>query len=313
MNSTLIVFLDGVGLGEADPGVNPFMHARMPFLHTLLGVPHLAANTAGAMTRQAALLAVDAGLGVEGLPQSATGQTAILTGHNAPALLGEHFGPYPSQPLRQLLAEQSLFARLTRQNRPVAYANAYPRRFLDRIERGKGRLSANTLAAHMAGLPLRGLPELRRGEAISALFTNEFWPEPNVSLPLLPVREAGQKLARLAMRHQLTFFEFWYSDYLGHKMEREESVRILERLDGFLAGVCDTLDFSRSLLLVISDHGNLEDWTTKKHTPHPALGLLVGQPVEPMAARLQSLTDVAPLIVDYLDGADSPPVLPRER
>ncbi len=278
------------------------MRARMPFLQALLGVPHLAADTAGAMTPQAALLAVDATLGVDGLPQSATGQTAILTGQNAPALLGEHFGPYPNPPLRQLLAERSLFAQLSRQNRPAAYANAYPRRFLDRLERGKGRLSANTLAAHLAGLPLRGLPELRRGEAISALFTNEFWPEPNVSLPLLPVRDAGQKLAWLAMRHHLTFFEFWYSDYLGHKMEREESVQILERLDAFLSGVCDTLDFAQSLLLVISDHGNIEDWTTKKHTLNPALGLLVGQGIEGAASRLQSLTDVTPLLMDYLNG-----------
>jgi bisphosphoglycerate-independent phosphoglycerate mutase (AlkP superfamily) len=84
-------------------------------------------------------------------------------------------------------------------------------------------------------------------------------------------------------------------------MEREQSIQILERLDSFLAGVCDTLDWAQSLLLVISDHGNFEDWTTKKHTRHPALGLLVGQSIKQKASRLQSLTDVAPLVVDYLD------------
>ncbi|NJN93408.1 MAG: phosphoglyceromutase, partial [Anaerolineales bacterium] len=92
----IILFLDGVGLGEAEPEANPFMHAEMPTVRSLLGVSHLTRETAGTVTGQAALLGLDACLGVPGLPQSATGQTTILTGYNAPAVLGEHYGPYPN-------------------------------------------------------------------------------------------------------------------------------------------------------------------------------------------------------------------------
>ena len=301
MKSALIIFLDGVGLGEANPEVNPFMHAEMPFLHGLLSVPYLAKDTAGAQTAQAALLGVDATLGVAGLPQSGTGQTAILTGQNAPIILGEHSGPYPNRHLREILAEHSLFTILRQQDRPVAYANAYPQRFLERVQRGKGRLSANTLAAHQAGLLLRGTTHLQQGQAIAALFTNDHWPEADAGLPLITAHEAGQNLAGLAMQHALTFFEFWYSDHLGHKMARKESVQVLAHLDSFVAGVCDRLDFSQSLLLVISDHGNFEDWTTKKHTRNPALGLLIGSQAAAMSDRMQSLTDVSSLILDYLE------------
>ncbi len=296
----LILFLDGVGLGDADPETNPFMHVDLPTARALLGVSHLTREAAGTITPQAALLGLDARLNVPGLPQSATGQTTILTGRNAPALLGEHSGPYPNQPLRDLLANHSIFKTLLNAGRPVAYANAYPHRFIERWQRGKGRLSANTQAAALAGLKLRSTDDLRRGRAIGALFSNEFWPEPGANLPPLTARQAGKQLAALAQEHTLTFFEFWYSDMLGHKQERGETLKMLHRLDDFLAGILEQMAGSDSLLLVVSDHGNLEDWSTSKHTTNPALTLLAGAGTPEVAARLHSLADVTPALLEYL-------------
>jgi 2,3-bisphosphoglycerate-independent phosphoglycerate mutase len=146
--SVVVVFLDGVGLGAADPEVNPFMHVELPVLQSLLDGPHVTLEMAGTVTDRAALLGLDARLGVEGLPQSATGQTTILTGHNAPAAIGEHYGPYPDRRLRAML-DGSIFKALLKAGQPVAYANAYPHRFLDRLRRGKGRLSSNCAAARI--------------------------------------------------------------------------------------------------------------------------------------------------------------------
>lgn len=300
MKFVLILFLDGVGLGDANSGANPFMHAHMPAVQSLLGVLHLTKEGAGTINGPAALLGLDASLGVPGLPQSGTGQTTILTGRNAPALLSEHVGPYPNQKLRELLARESLFHTLRQADQPVAYANAYPKRFLDRLERGTGRLSANTQAAHMAGLKIRGTKDLQQGRAIAALLSNDFWPEPQAQLPPLSPYEAGRQLVALAEDHALTFFEFWYSDVLGHKLEREKSIETLSRLDQFLAGVLNRLDRTRSLLLVVSDHGNFEDWTTKKHTTNPALSILVAEDVARYAAGLADLTDVKPTVLSFL-------------
>jgi hypothetical protein len=295
-----MLFLDGVGLGDADPETNPFMHVNMPTVQALLDISHLTREVAGTITGQAALLGLDALMDVPGLPQSATGQTTILTGHNAPTALGEHYGPYPNQQLRKMLAQDNIFKVLLDAGQPAAYANAYPARFLDRLKRGKGRLSANTQAAYLSNLKIRSGEDLRQGRAVSALLSNEFWPEPDLELPSVTPHQAGQKLAQLAQEHTLTFFEFWYTDLLGHKQKRAESLQILSMLDDFMAGILAELDLSRSLLLVVSDHGNFEDWTTSKHTTNPALTMLVGAGFEQLVPHLASLRDIKPVLSAYL-------------
>ncbi len=88
----LFLFLDGVGLGEDDPATNPFASTPMPHLTELLGGHRLVSDgfqdgDGKLLTdnARASLLAMDACLGVEGLPQSATGQAALFTGKNVPA------------------------------------------------------------------------------------------------------------------------------------------------------------------------------------------------------------------------------------
>lgn len=294
IDRVLVLFLDGVGLGDDDPETNPFVQADMPALRSLLGGRRPVRTNGGFSTRHATLLPLDAQLGIPGLPQSGTGQTTILTGVNAPALLGHHYGPYPNQPLRDLLRGGSLFRQLLAAGRPVAFANAYPDRFLDRLGRGTERLSANTRAALLAGLKLRGPADLKAGRAASALLTNQYWRQWGYDVPELSAAGAGMQVARLTDDHALTYFEFWYTDVAGHRQDRELSLYVLTMLDEFIGGALDALDLSRSLLLVVSDHGNFEDWRTSKHTVNPALTLLVGAGHQTVAPRLQSLQDVAP-------------------
>jgi hypothetical protein len=199
-----------------------------------------------------------------------------------------------------MLAQAGIFRTLLQTGLPVAYANAYPTRFLDRLQRGKGRLSANTQAAVLAGLKIRGGEDLQRGRAIAALLSNDFWPEPGVSLPPLTARQAGEQLVALAKDHALTYFEFWYSDLLGHRQERGETLKVLRMLDDFLGGILERLDINNSLLVVVSDHGNLEDWTTNKHTTNPAFTLLAGADFQTLAPGMRSLVDIKPAILEYL-------------
>jgi 2,3-bisphosphoglycerate-independent phosphoglycerate mutase len=297
----LVVFLDGVGLGDDDPQVNPLAQADLATVRDLLDGRRPVLGNAPFSARRASLVPLDAQLGVPGLPQSGTGQTTILTGVNAPALLGQHYGPYPSPPLRELLSNGNLFRRLLAAGKPAAFANAYPDRFLNRLGRGTERLSANTRAALQAGLKLRGPNDLKAGRAVSALLTNEYWRQWGYDMPELSIGEAGAQLAGLTQDHVMTYFEFWYTDVAGHRQDRELSLRVLSMLDEFIAGILDSLDLERILLLVISDHGNMEDWTTPKHTHNPALGLLVGAGHTQLARRLHSLADVTPALLTALD------------
>jgi 2,3-bisphosphoglycerate-independent phosphoglycerate mutase len=298
----LVLFMDGVGLGDDDPYANPMAQADIPTVRSLLDGRRPVRANGGYATRHATLLPLDAQMGVPGLPQSGTGQTTILTGVNAPALLGHHYGPYPNQTLRDLLSNGNLFRELLAAGKPVAFANAYPDRFLSRLGRGTERLSANSRAAVLAGLKLRGPAELTAGRAVSSLLTNEYWREWGYDVPVLTAAEAGAQLAGLTDDHALTYFEFWYTDVAGHRQDLELSLHILQQLDELIGGIVETLDMSRSLLLILGDHGNFEDLSTPKHTHNPALGLLVGAGVQELGPRLRSLQDVTPALKAMLTG-----------
>ena len=300
IDRVLVIFLDGVGLGDDDPQVNPLAEAPLPALRSLLGGHRPIRAHSGLNTDQASLVALEAQMGIPGLPQSGTGQVTLLTGVNAPALLGQHYGPYPSQPLVDLLSRDNLFKRMLSAGEAVAFANAYSDRFLNRVDRGTGRLSANGRTALLAGLKLRGPNDLKQGRAVSSLLTNEYFQGLGYDVPDLSAAEAGAQLAHLARDHKLTFFEFWYSDVAGHRQDRQLSLHTLELLDEFIGGTVEALDTSRALLLIVSDHGNLEDLRTRKHTLNPALALLTGAGHNAVAQQLDSLEDVTPTLLAAL-------------
>jgi hypothetical protein len=296
----IIVFLDGVGLGDDNAGANPFVKHQIPFLRSLLdGQPPLR-SLSGYSSQKATLLGLDATLGVPGLPQSGTGQTAILTGLNAAARLGQHYGPYPNPELKEMLAQHNLFSRLLARRKSVAYASAYPDRFLNRLKRGTERLSANTRAALSAGLKLRGPKELQAGRALSGLLTNHYWRSWGYDVPLITAQQAGEHLVGLNSDHALTYFEIWYTDVIGHKRDMAQAGELLALLDDFLAGVTQAMDAASTLFLVISDHGNFEDLSTKQHTLNPALVLAVGAGHQQVTAKLTSLLDIAPFVLEML-------------
>ena len=110
----LFLFLDGVGLGADDPQHNPFARANLPVLQDLLDGNRLLYSAIPLESHRATLLALDACLGVPGLPQSATGQTVLLTGLNVPAQLGYHYGPKPNPEVAKYLSDGNLFSRLSR-------------------------------------------------------------------------------------------------------------------------------------------------------------------------------------------------------
>ncbi len=109
----LFLFLDGVGLGVNDGRINPLAAVRMPNLENILDGGNLTQNQEIPITtKRATLLAIDACLGVAGRPQSASGQSALLTGKNIPALIGQHYGPKPNAEIKAILENQNIFSEL---------------------------------------------------------------------------------------------------------------------------------------------------------------------------------------------------------
>lgn len=298
----LFLFLDGVGLGADDPGVNPLAARCYPTLAALLDGHAPVLATGRLATAQADLIPTDAQLGVAGRPQSATGQAAILTGCNAPRRLGEHFGPRPDHRVRTLLDEAGIFRRLLAAGRLPYFCNAYPERYFEPILRGKRVLSAVPYAAVSGGQRLLTHRDLHAGHALAADFTNEAWRSElgYTDAPVYAPAEAGQVLWRIAQPYDFVFFEHWQTDVAGHDQDLDMGVALLRRFDGFLGGLLAAADLEHTLIIVSSDHGNLEDCSSSKHTTNPALTLLLGEPRLRYAERIAALTDFVPAILDFL-------------
>lgn len=295
----LFIFLDGIGLGADDPAINPFAHADLPTVESLLSGRKLLASSTPFEGDRATLLALDAALGVPGLPQSATGQAVLLTGINIPSRIGEHYGPKPSPEVAQFLREGNLFSEFKRMGLSVALLNAYPPRYFDSVASGRRLYSSIPLAVTSAGIPLFNKEDLFAGRALSADFSGAGW----VSMlgfpdaPVLSPFDAGRRLAELAGRYDFSLFEYWSTDYAGHKQDMRWAVEQLQAFDkvmqGLLSAAADEL-----LILITSDHGNMEDLSTRRHTPAPVPALIIA----PAAARrrfaegLTDLTGIAPAI-----------------
>jgi 2,3-bisphosphoglycerate-independent phosphoglycerate mutase len=295
----LFIFLDGIGLGEANPETNPFVRARMPNLNRLLEGQSLLKDSAPFYGDRATLLAVDPAVGVSGLAQSATGQAILLTGKNIPAEIGYHYGPKPNPEVAAFLKEGTLFSDFTKAGKKAVLLNAYPPRYFDGVDSGKRLYSSIPLAVTNAGISLFRHDDLFSGRALSADFTGEGWRTMlgYIDAPVMSPQGAGQKLASLAKEYDFALFEYWASDYAGHKQQMEEAIRLMESFDGVLGGLVDSWD-DDGLILITSDHGNMEDMSTRRHTDADVPALAIGNKTarDKFTDDMKDLTDIAPAI-----------------
>ena len=314
----LFLFLDGVGLGSNNPGRNPFSSVPMPNLIQLLDNHRLTADSldglhnieaqnfpqpsAQLVTSRATLLALDPNLGVQGIPQSATGQATLLTGINVPAAIGYHYGPKPNPEIAEYVSNGNLFHQLKQKGWHTALLGAYPPVYFSAIQSGRRKYSAIPLAAVSAGLSLKNIQDLSAGEALAADFTGNGWREHLglTDIPLYTPFQAGEKLAELSFKYHFTFFEYWMSDYVGHHQDMTAAHMILTSFDEVLAGLLASWNDQTGLVLITSDHGNLEDLSTRRHTRNPVPALLIGsaQRRAKFTRSLIDLSDVASAIMD---------------
>ena len=275
----LLVFVDGFGWGPDDPSVNP-VAAHAPRLQAWLrahGSP------------------VDAALGVPGAPQSATGQTALLTGVNAPAAMGRHVESFPGPALQEIVREHNLLRALVRRGCRVTFANGY---YMDeRTERMiRNRPSVTTVAAVSALDRVRGRAELLRGEAVSHDLTRARLRPRGYEGPLITPADAAGHLVGIARDHDFTLFEYFMTDLAGHRGDAAERARVLGELDEFWAALRAFVREPRGLLLFASDHGNIEDPTVTTHTLNPVPYAAEGHRAAEARAGVQSLDGIAPAL-----------------
>jgi hypothetical protein len=297
-----LLFIDGVGVGVRNPDFNPL--ARGEWLLSQFEDGSGTALPGGTRTL------LETTFGVPGRPQSATNQTAILTGEPAPRLIGKHVLGYPDAALRQILLRASVVKRLVATGRRATFVNGYPGAYLTALglphapalnpevvipERARRRLkpSSTTLAFAAAEVPLRTLDQVRAGEALTHDVTGARGRARGFDLPQRTPDEAAEIFWRAAEGVDFTLFEHFLADEAGHAKDMALAESALETFDAFARAVLRRRP-ADARVLVCSDHGNVEDLRTRNHTRGPVA--LLSFPPLAGAAAPETVADVAGLI-----------------
>lgn len=287
----LLFFIDGLGIG-ARGDTNPFdgLEGASPLALFQDEEPEL--------PFEGLLVRTDATLGVPGRPQSASGQTTILTGINAPAMLGYHKQGFPNQALREIINEHSIFLQLKRAGiTPNTFANAYTPVFFTTRPRW---VSATTTAVEAAGMNFRSLDDMQQGRAVFQDYTNRMLIERGLDIAPGTIEQAAETLAALAAEHRFTLYEYFITDKIGHAQDMQAARVVLADLARLVRTLLSKVDLQRTTVMLTSDHGNIEDLSTRNHTLNQVPTLIWGAQRERISRRVRSLADITPAIIEVL-------------
>jgi len=289
--SVLLFFIDGLGIGTRGPH-NP--------LDNLPNATPLAVfqNEPVETFLDGIVVSTDPRLGIDGRPQSASGQTTILTGINAPAVVGYHKQGFPNKALLEIIGEHSIFRQLKVAGvEPITFANAYTSRFFDERPRW---VSATTAAVEAAGLSFRTVADVRNDAAVFMDYTNRILIERGEDVAIRSEQEAAIVLSRIVNENRFTLYEYFITDKVGHAQDMALAKTILTSLALFMRELLIRIDLGRTTVILTSDHGNIEDLSLRNHTLHDVPTIVWGAQREQTAARIQTLADITPAIVTLL-------------
>jgi hypothetical protein len=282
----LFVLVDGLGLGPRDPAQNPVYAGACPALVRLL---------------EQHAVPLDAGLGVGGIPQSATGQTALLTGLNAAQAVGRHVEGFPTPALKRLIEAHNLFGRLQRLGARCTFANAYYVTDVEEV-RQRGFQSVTTVATLASLGGVRDVQALERGEAVYHDLTRATLRSRGYTGPLVSPELSAQHLLAIARAHDFTLFEYFLTDRAGHKGDRAAVLAVLGEFDRFLAAAAAFGEEPGSLFMLTSDHGNVEAAETRGHSRNPVPLVAVGARARELQQGVRGIEDVTPAMVRLFGG-----------
>ena len=280
----LFLFIDGVGLRDAatDNPVNPEVCPALCRLITKHGKP------------------IDARLGIDGPPQSATGQATMFSGVNCAAAMGKHCEGFPGPSLRKIIETDNLFKQLRSRGKEVCFSDAY---LVDTAEELAARRfkSVTTVMALTAPETVRTVDDLQNGQAVMQDLTRETiqdrWPD----IAVIPPQRAAEHLAAIVRKYDFTLFEFFQSDVAGHSMDYARACAALRTYDRFLAAIVRFVEAMGVTLVMTSDHGNIENISERGHTLNPVPFVAFGPKEEFLRERVSSLVDVTPALLAAFD------------
>lgn len=296
----LYIFVDGVGFGEANSEINPFAKFGKGFFMPLGGKSPLS----NPPWNQAVYLKTDASMGVSGIPQSATGQTAIWTGFNASKIVGRHISGFPTFTLKKIINEYSIIKVFKEKGYKASFLNCYNPKYIEHIQKNPRHQSASTLIQLAGGNTLKTFDDLRAGKGIYMDISHHFLREfaKDILSPddeLMKERDPymqGKLLAQIAEDYDLCIYEFFLTDKVGHDQNWEAAERIIYTFEKFMDGLVESFNSQKGQIILTSDHGNMEDLSIGKHTTNLVPCFLYGKHTQILKDNIVSLHDITPNI-----------------
>ncbi len=307
--SIIYLFIDGIGIGPDDRTSNPFSRHAGSVLSVCSD-----STRPDSLSRDFLFLPLDAAMGVDGLPQSATGQTSLWTGVNAPQILGRHLTGFPGPTLRAVIDEYSIIKRFKNEGFAATLLNAYSEKFLKKLESMPRFASASTHTQRASGQKLFTLADLEKGRALYMDITHqimhEYYPETRERFPIVDAKTRGADLVRISQDYELVIFEYFLSDKAGHSQDFDAARFVIESLEQFIQGTCEAMG-PDDTLIISSDHGNLEDLSTKTHTRNPVPLLVYGKLAESFTSGVEHLYDIPRRLYEIYGFSLPPLILPQ--
>ncbi|MDH5720831.1 MAG: metalloenzyme [Spirochaetia bacterium] len=293
-DTLIYIFFDGIGFGSSDSGKNPLAKYKTYFLSPLAG---------GGFHANGDIIETDAHMGVEGVPQSATGQTALFTGYNASKIMGRHVSGFPTYSLRPYIIKYNLIKSFIDNNKKSVLINSYSEKYLNKIEQPKGErfMSATSFMQKSSGQPFYTIDDYLKGKALYMDITNWFLRSQGVDIEIIGAKITGRKLVSLARNFDLIVYEYFFPDMVGHDTSFMEPEKIICDIECFLEGIWEELDITRELVVICSDHGNFEDLSHSKHTENKVPTYLYGKGADKFKKNIKSIYHVPRNIFDLFN------------
>ena len=294
---TLFIFIDGFGIGKKDASKNPFAQKGMKLFDFFDGDDYPKILPFNGIIKP-----VDCLLGLPGLPQSATNQTALYTGINAAQILKKQLSGFPNQKLREILEQHSILRKMTRLGRKAAFINAYRPIFFELGAEALCRfLSVTSIMNWKAGLKFYDIQDLKAERCIYHDFTNSDLIKKGFKIPQFSPEKAGTIFVQASKNFDFCLYEYFKTDGAGHSRSLSKAVNLILLLEQFIFSLLKNLDFSKTTLIITSDHGNIEDLSLKTHTKNPVPLMVWGRHKEKILSGVKSILDISKNIMRFSD------------
>ncbi|MGK7371545.1 MAG: alkaline phosphatase family protein, partial [Candidatus Halalkalibacterium sp. M3_1C_030] len=141
---------------------------------------------------------------------------------------------------------------------------------------------------------------IKEESAITAGITQQGWREKlNIDIPEIDPFKAARRLLEKSGRYDLVLYEYYLTDKAGHSRDHEKAESVLSTYSRFLSELISQKKAEDTIVLS-SDHGNVEDLSTKTHTFNK-VPLFAYGPGATAFTDAESILDITPGILKMMD------------